>query len=86
MTKPVRFVVQAHAEPQILVRLINFFVQRGLMPQRVKSSASNGAMTVVIEQDGLSDHQAGVIAEKMRATVLVESVRLARDRRLISSV
>jgi len=33
---------------------------------------------IVIEQEGLDDHQADVIAYKMRSSVMVEDVRLTR--------
>jgi hypothetical protein len=83
MMPPVRFVVRARAEPQTLARLINHVAQLGLVPKRVRADEADRVMTVLIEQDGLDDHRAGVIAEKMRASVLVETVRLTRGRRCL---
>ncbi|AEG49531.1 hypothetical protein Sphch_1847 [Sphingobium chlorophenolicum L-1] len=80
---PVRFVVLAQAEPQTLARVVNYVAQLGKTPRRVRADEHGGLMTIVIEQDGLSDHQAKVMAEKMRASVLVERVTLTLGRKLI---
>jgi len=77
---PVRFVVRARSDPQTLPRLINYVVQLGMIPRRVRADEADGIMTVLIEQDGLGDHQACIIANKMASSVLIEDVRLTRGR------
>lgn len=84
MTTPVRFRVQARPDPQALGRLINFVAQLGLVPRRVCADHVDGLMHVMIEQDGLADHHAAMIAEKMRSSVLVEAVQLSRGRRQLA--
>ena len=80
---PVRFSVRARAEPQTLARFINYVAQLGLIPTRVRADVCDDVMTMMIEQGGLGDQQAGIIAEKMRACVLVQDVRLTRGRRFL---
>jgi hypothetical protein len=72
-----RFDVRAHAEPQTLARLINYMAQQGMVPRRIHAREAKGIMTVVIDQPDIAGDQANIIAEKMRASVLVESVRLS---------
>lgn len=78
---PVHFVVRARADPQTLGRLINHFAQRGQVPRRVRAETDGEFLTVVIEQEGFDDQQAAIVAEKIRASVLIESVRLTRRGR-----
>jgi hypothetical protein len=86
MTDPVSFTVRAQADPQTLPRLINFVAQRGLVPVAVRAREEGGVMTVVIEQRGLDDEQASIVAERMHVSVLVDGVSLARGRRLIKEL
>lgn len=71
-----RFDIVARPDPQTLARLINPFAQRALIPSAVEAREANGMMLVTIEQRGLSVHEAGVIADKMRNNWLVEQVGL----------
>lgn len=84
MPAPARFTVRARADPQTLPRLVNFVAQLGLTPSQVKARAAEGSMTVLIEQRGLTDAQAGTIAEKIRASFLVQSVALSRGQRRLT--
>lgn len=83
MKAPVRFIVRPRAEPQTLGRLIDYVAQLGMIPRRVVAANSDKGFAVLIEQEGLDDQRAGIIAEKMRASIMVESVRLQRGRRLL---
>jgi len=76
-----RFEIVARRDPQTLARLINFFAQRGLVPKAVRSREEDGVMQVTIEQDDLPLHEAGIVADKMRASWLVDDVRLRWGRR-----
>jgi acetolactate synthase regulatory subunit len=78
-----RFDIVARADPQTLIRLLNAFAQRGLRPNRVMATESNGLVTVRIEIPDLSEQQGQIIAEKMRSSFLVETVRVVRGRRLL---
>lgn len=80
MTCPMRFEIDAAADPQTLPRLINYVAQQGLIPTAVRARTNGLAMVVTIEQAGLSDHQARIIAEKMHSSPLVAAVRLERDQ------
>ncbi len=78
-----RFEVVAHADPQTLVRVLNYFAQLGLQPGRVHAVEADGSVTIRIAQPGLAEQQAHIIAEKMRTSVLVDTVRVHRGRRLL---
>lgn len=82
---PFRFDVVARADPQALMRLINCFAQLGLLPRRMRSVEADGLVTIYVEQPGLGEQQARIIAEKMRSSVLVETVRVRRGRRHLKS-
>ncbi|MFC3422307.1 hypothetical protein [Rhizorhabdus histidinilytica] len=71
-----RFDIVARPDPQTLARLINHFAQRALIPSIVEAREANGMMQVAIEQPGLSVHEAGIVADKMRNSWLVEEVSL----------
>lgn len=76
MTGCARFLVTAQAEPQTLPRILNHIAQLGLCPAHVRADVVDGRVEVVIEQRGLTGRQADVVAERMRASVLIEAVRL----------
>lgn len=75
-----RFDIVARADSQTLIRLLNYFAQLDLSPRRVKALDVEGSLTIRIEQPGLDEQQAQIIAEKMRASVLVQTVRAHRGR------
>lgn len=77
------FDIVARADPQTLIRLLNYFAQLGLLPNRVNAVEVGGSVMVRIAQPELGEHQARIIAEKMRSSVLVESVRARRGRHLL---
>jgi hypothetical protein len=79
-----RFEVVACADPQTLIRLLNYFAQVGLLPARVNAVEACGLVTIRIHQHGLSEQQARIIAEKMRGSVLVDAVQVRRGRRLLT--
>ncbi|KQX19516.1 MULTISPECIES: hypothetical protein [unclassified Sphingomonas] len=70
------FDIVARPDPQTLARLINYFAQRALIPRMVEAREADGMMLVRIEQEGLSAHEAGIVADKMRNNWLVEQVGL----------
>ena len=72
------FEVTAHPDPQALLRVLNFFAQQALCPQDVRATQADGRVSIRIHQPDLGERQAAIIAEKMRAQVLVESVGVSR--------
>lgn len=69
-----RFEVRAAGDSETIPRLLNFFAQRGLTPQRVRAELVGGRVYALFEQAGLEDREAQIIVEKMRSSVLVEYV------------
>ena len=71
------FAVRAAADPGVLPRLLEAFAKRGLVPSHVHSRTVGELMTVDLQVDGLDRGQAEVVAEQLRANVMVERVLLA---------
>ena len=86
MNMAVRFIVQARSHPQALARIINHVAQLGITPKRVCADENNGIMTIFMEQDGICDRQARIIAEKMYTSVLVQKVKLIRGESQLASL
>ena len=71
----VHFTVSAAADPAALSRVVEFFALNDILPEVVRSRRFDGGMlTIDIKVRGLDDRRAGVLAEKIRASVLVFSV------------
>lgn len=68
--------VHATADPGIVVRLLNFFAQRDLVPGAVQVRRYADGLTIKVEQPEITEHAATIIAEKMRSLVTVNSVEL----------
>jgi hypothetical protein len=68
--------VYAAADPGVVVRLLNFFAQLDMVPGAVQVRRYADELTVKVEQPGITEHAADVIAEKMRSLVTVNSVEL----------
>ncbi|WP_155986397.1 hypothetical protein [Novosphingobium resinovorum] len=80
VTSSRKFRVLASAEPQALPRLIGLIAQIGLTPTSLCAKATGDLITITIDQSGLNEQQAAVIAEKMRSLVLVLDVQLSSDQ------
>ncbi|WP_374414433.1 hypothetical protein [Novosphingobium colocasiae] len=63
----IRFDIVTRSDPQALIRLLNHFAQCSLVPSR---------LTVRIDQADVDEKYAALIAERMRNSVLVETVSL----------
>lgn len=70
------YTVRAISCPQIVSRLLGHFAQQNLVPASIRSRCWGDTLAIAIEQPDLSEHQAEVIAEKMRSIVTVTSVSL----------
>jgi hypothetical protein len=68
--------VRAVADPNVLPRLLNFFAQQYLIPSTVCVGRRGDKLSVAIEQPGIHEHSAVLIAEKMRSLVAVKVVEL----------
>jgi hypothetical protein len=79
-----RFEIRAIADPEALPRLVGYVSQLGLVPDCFNAIKVDDFMTVVIEQYGMGDDQAAIIANKMRSSFLIESVRLTKNEQPIS--
>lgn len=81
--KVARFEIVARADPHSLLRIMNYFAQIGLIPGSVKAHVADDQLFVSVRQAELGDHQARIIAEKMRAVPVIETVQLYWGRRLV---
>ncbi len=80
------FSVVAYADPQVLVRIVDYFARLGVMPSRLTAVESGGLVIIRIEQNGLGEDQARLIAEQIRGSALVETVHVHRGQRLLTPV
>lgn len=71
------FTVRAAATAQTLSRIVNHFAQRDFLPSKVVAKCNGSMLDILIEQPELDEDQAEIIAAKMRASVLVETVSLS---------
>lgn len=71
------FAIRALADPQTVPRLINHFAQLGLVPSAIAMTTHGDRITLDLTQHHLPLANAHVIAEKMRASCLVEDVALS---------
>ena len=70
------FDVRTSLDPSAAGRVLGFFAQLGMTPSRVQMRRLPDELRIGVTQDGLSEHAAKVIAEKLRAQVLVRAVYL----------
>lgn len=78
MKQLMRFDIVSRSDPQALIRLLNHFAQRSLLPSHVAATEEAGRLKVRIDQPDVEEKQAKIIAERMRNSVLVETVRIER--------
>jgi hypothetical protein len=69
-----RFAIAGDACPQLALRLLGLFAQQDLLPAEVTIRCNLDAVEMAIIQPGLDPHRAGIIAEKMRAMIMVREV------------
>ena len=68
------FSVQARAEPGVMPRVVELFAKRGLVPQKLRSTAAGSALTIDLQIDGLGRDLADYLARCMRQITGVETV------------
>lgn len=74
-THSVRYSVHAVHDPASLLRVLELFALRNLVPTQVDCRADGaGFLNIVLEVPGLNDHDAGVLERKLGQLVTTESV------------
>ncbi len=71
------FSVQAVADPSVLLRVLELFAKRGLVPARCVSARDEAAgqeMHIDIQVDGMAAETVGHVARALRQIVYVETV------------
>lgn len=66
----------AQPDPGMLIRILNLFALRDHVPVRVRSRTLGPLLHVAVDVQDLPEHEAELIAAKMRALVGVTAVRL----------
>jgi hypothetical protein len=66
--------VSALPDPATLLRILELFALRDIVPQRVKCRQIGDRLLAEIDVCELGDREGALIADKMRAIVLVQSV------------
>ncbi|AVK03849.1 MULTISPECIES: hypothetical protein [Pseudomonas aeruginosa group] len=70
------FHVEGMADPELLCRVLNLFAVQSFTPERVRADREEHKIRLTLSYQGLSQHRASVIAEKLRSLVTVLGVRL----------
>jgi acetolactate synthase regulatory subunit len=70
----VRFTVAAAVSDDTLLRMLNYFAQRGLRPSRVHAEQHGDTMSIHIDQPDIDQQTALIIKEKMRNCIHVTLV------------
>lgn len=71
-----QFLVRAWSDPATVSRVVNPFVQLGLIPRRIEAQVLETMMEVTITQDGLGMPEAERLADKLGGIFLVQDVSL----------
>ena len=71
------FAVSAELCPQILCRLLGLIAQQSRLVERVEAHKEPNGLKVRLIVAGMDEHQAEIVAEKMRSLVSVRSVWLS---------
>lgn len=78
-----RFEICTLANAQALPRVLEHFALRTLMPQRVEAIRDDDRLIIFLEIEDLDEQLADLIAEKIRASVMVlhvtQSLQLAQS-------
>ncbi|MEX6500911.1 hypothetical protein [Pseudomonas zhanjiangensis] len=72
--QPIEFHIRCEAEADVLCRLLGLLAQLGLVPQRLNLEHHDSKLRLALRLSGLSQHRAGVLADKLRGLVCVWQV------------
>ena len=76
----VSFSVQARPDPGVLPRVVELFAKRGLVPQKLHSTALGAALAIDVQVEGIGRELADYIARCMRQIAGVETVLSSETR------
>jgi hypothetical protein len=71
------FTIAAEPDPQVPLRLLNYFAQRDCLPVSATMSQAHGTLLLQVLVDGFDEATANLIAMKMGSMVLVRRVELS---------
>jgi acetolactate synthase regulatory subunit len=71
-----RFTISAEVADDTLLRMLNYFAQRGLRPCRVHAEQLGDTVTIAIDQHDITEQTASIIQEKMRNCINVTTVEV----------
>lgn len=76
-----RFRIVGAVSPQLVPRILDMFAQRDLVVDRLVARRTGDRIAVSLTEATLTDHQAEIVVQRLRAMVLVEdAVRSAAPR------
>jgi acetolactate synthase regulatory subunit len=70
----VRFTISAEVADDTLLRMLNYFAQRGMRPSRVNAEQFGDVVMIHIDQLDINEHTAAIIQNKMCNNIHVISV------------
>ncbi len=68
-----RFHIVGAVSPQLVPRILDVFAQRNLIVDRLVARRTDGAMSVSLTEATLTEHQAEIVLQRLRAIVLVRT-------------
>lgn len=80
MTGDTEYRLRTEASAQVLMRVINFFAQRDVLPSFVSTTTVGEELVIVVKVSGLADQATAIIAEKMRSSPMVLAVDFQSSR------
>jgi len=72
--RSVEFAVTADANPQVNLRVLNYFAQRDLVPVLYRARRLRDRLEIRVVVDDMDEHVAAVVAEKIRQQFAVVAV------------
>lgn len=71
-----RYAVRCAPSAQLLLRVLDHFAQRDVLPRSVSATGAEDHLMIVIKVDEFGEPTAAIVAEKLRALVGVSEVDL----------
>ncbi len=76
VSRSAHFDIITNVDPHISLRMLNYFAQRDIVPSVFRSRRVREKLEIRVVVPGLTEHDASVIAEKMRGQFAVAAVTL----------
>jgi hypothetical protein len=70
-----RFSVRAEADAQTLMRILNYFAQRDMLPTKVIATVIGSFLDIEVDVAGMDFAERDLISQKLRQLVLVSAVQ-----------